>query len=780
MNVQTIKEIRSLGPFWIAAFLLPIVPMLFYFAGDGHIAGQIWGLMGYAAGCALLACSSFSSEWNHQTMDLLLAQPMSRRKIWRRKMLILLPALLTLAPIISFGVLASDGEVTRFFGNIFGLFWLVFPVVWALCVGPCMSLTMGNGLAAVVSTLGLPIGWFAIIALILPGGTDLGEATPNYMFCILGLPLLVMALVFYRLGKTHFLNLQTSGIRSIAIRLPDWLPWIGHSGATAESRPHIKGSAWGNILAKEFRLHEVSFIIAGFMILASGLLMAYQPIYIRTVPEPRDNQLIQNLVVVVVFICGLIIPITVGATTVAEERQMGVLDWHLTLPPSHRKQWLLKIVVAYAHCLVLGIVIPLAISLFSMALLLPAGTFDAALQSLLTPLRTVPFTPQVALLFTLPIFAMIGTSLLLSTVAMFASSLARTSMRAVVLTMVTTIGIGFVCGISNWNRINENLLNEAYTFSASIGLHYFWFGALCAALMLLLILALNYLNYRRLESPIRPSIQIAIVSVAAAILIGFPFFVALSLQLDSHRLETGLSPRAYLAFQNNENPELVLNEVSAALDRPGAPGDNAAHGAINVLYNNNYRDLPEARAIFHRAFTNSDVNVRTASAWLLSECLNSEPTNSSDYRQIIAEFEKALKDPAPAVRYTAARSLARQNRDLSQTIAELAAQVSDVNGSWNHRRWVVDSLGDLGPKSKPAVPVLIQTLDATTDPMLKYKLYKSVTNALGKIDPGALEQVKPVDIPGPSTPELKPANSNAVDKAVQEKFLKRYGLSEKP
>lgn len=769
MNVQTIKEIRSLGPFWMAAFLLPVIPLLFYFAGDGHIAGRVWGLVGYATGCALLACSSFSSEWNHQTMDLLLAQPMSRRQIWRRKMIILLLALLTLVPIISFGILVASDEMTNFFANIFGLFWLVFPVIWALSAGPYLSLTMGNGLAAVVSTLGLPVAWFAAISLILPGGTDLGEAVPNYMFCILGLPLLVMSLVFYRMGKTRFLNLQTSGFSSMAIRLPEWLPWIGHGHAAAEAQPRIDGGAWGKILTKEFRLHEVSYMIAGFMILASGLLIAYQPIYIRTMPEPRNNELIQNLIVVVVFICGLIIPITVGATTVAEERQMGVLDWHLTLPPSHCKQWLLKTMIAYAHCLVLGIVIPLAITLLSMALLSPAGTLNATLESMLSTSRTAPFPTRVVMMFTLPIFTIMGASLLLSTVAMFASSLARTSMRAVVLTMATTIGVGIVCGVSNWSRFNEELFNGAYTFSASIGIHYVWFAAAIAVLMLGLILALNYLNYRRLESPLRPAIQIVIVSVAAAILIGVPFFVVLSMQLDSQRLETCLSPRAYLAYHNNENPELVLKEVSAALDRPGAPGDNSAHGAINVLYNNNYRDLPEARAIIHRAFTNSDVNVRSASAWLLSEYLNSEPTNSSEYRQIIGEFEKALKDPAPGVRYTAARSLARQNRDLGQTVAELAAQVADAKGSWNHRRWVVDTLGELGAKSKPAVPVLIQTLESTTDPMLKYKLYKSVTNALGKIDPSALEQVKPVSIP-----ESKPDPNPPVE------MIKRYGLSEKP
>jgi hypothetical protein len=747
MNVQTKKEIRSLGPFWIAAFLLPIVPLLFYFAGDQHVGGQIWGLTGYVVGCALLACSSFSSEWNHQTMDLLLAQPMARRQIWRRKMGVLLPALLTLVPIIALGILASGGEVAKFFGNIFGLFWLVFPVVWALSAGPYFSLTMGNGLAAVVSTLGLPIGWFAIIALILPGGTDLGEATPNYMFCILGLPLLVMALAFYQMGRAHFLNLQTSGIRSIAIRLPDWLPWIGHSGAAAESRPHIKGSAWGKILAKEFRLHEVSFIIAGFMILISALLIAYHPIYVRTVPEPRDNQLIQNLVIVVVFICGLIIPITVGATTVAEERQMGVLDWHLTLPPSHRKQWLLKIVIAYAHCIVLGIVLPVVIGVGAVALLSPEGTVHSAMESLLKAARTAPVTPRIVMMFTLPIFAISGASLLMSTVAMFASSLARTSMRAVVLTMVTIIGIGVVCMMSNWHNFNEELFNQAYIGFASVGVHYVWFAAMIAVLMLGLILWMNYLNYRRLEPPIRPTIQIVIVSVAAAILIGIPFFVSLSMQFDSQRMEMGLSPRAYLAYRHNENPELVLKEVSAALDRP-----TNAHRAVSALYG--YRDYPEAQAIMHRALTNSDPNVRISGMFLLADRLNNEPKDSEEYRQTLVEFEKMLKDPHPYVQFIVARNLASKGLDVEQCIAVFTNQVVDVKSSRNQRRSVVDALGSIGPKAKSAIPSLIRAYDMTTEFVEQNKMYNSVTNALSRIDPSALNQLKPV-----AEPETNAASS---------------------
>ena len=745
MNVQTIKEIRSLGPFWIAAFLLPVVP-LFWLAAAPH-AAAVWSIIGYVLGCVLLACASFSTEWNYQTMDLLLAQPVSRRQIWRNKMSMLRLALLTLLPVSAFALMNSGGALGTLGEGIFAFFWILFPIAWALSAGPFMSLIMGNGIAAVVSTLGAPLMWIVTVLLLMPKDVGAGASEPNAVFCIFGLPLLLMAIAIHRMGKNQFLNLQTCGFPSAAIRMPAWVPWIGRSGAAATAQPHTQGSAWGRILAKEFRLHDVSYIIAGFMILAVGLLLAYQPIYTRTVSEPRDDQLILNLIMVVVFICGLIIPFTVGAGIVAEERQMGVLDWHLTLPPSHRKQWLIKTAVAYAHCIVLGLVLPVVLGLASLALLSPVHPFQPGMERMGMQ-RMFTFE------FLLVVLSVSGSSLLLCTLAMFASSLARTSMRALVLTLATLILMGLVIGISNLIDFRDLLLDQALLLSIVIGSHYILFAAFCLALLLGVILVLNYLNYRRLEPPLGARVQIAIVSVIGALMVGIPFFLVKAYELDSRRLSTGLSPRAYLAFQRNEHPEMVLKEISAVLDRPAANSNESAQEAIYTLYSNNYRDLPEVRPILRKALTNSDPNVRIAAISLLSDrwIKNNEATNSPESLQTLADLEMMLKDPNPYVQFIVARSLASKGLDLEQAIAVFVKQAVDVKSSWDHRRSVINALGDLGPKAKSAVPALIQAFDMTADGVEKNKMYRSVSEALTKIDPSALSQLKPV-----ATPETKPA-----------------------
>jgi ABC-type transport system involved in multi-copper enzyme maturation permease subunit len=733
MNVQTIKEIRSLGPFWLAAILLPMLPLLFYCAGVPH-SGEFAGFMAMLS-CALLACASFSTEWNTQTMDLMLAQPVSRRQIWRGKMRVLFLALLTLVPAIFASLLGPEGESPMFIKYpLFALGVLVVPIVWAMGVGPYASLILGNGIAAFVFTLFTPGIWIGGVSLLLPGHLDLGETAPNFYLCLFILPLLLMGAVGYRMGKTRFLNLQTSGFVNTTIRLPEWFPWIGHSHATATTPTRLSGGAWRKLLAKEFRLHEVSYIIAGFMILASGLLLAYQPIYNYTVPEPRDHEIILNLIIVVVFVCGLIIPFTVGATTVAEERQMGVLDWHLTLPPSHRKQWFIKMTAAYAHCIVLGIVVPFVVGMGARFLLSPAGTFAAEMNAVTS---SSEFTRQVHQLL-LMAFSVAGSSLLLCTLAMVASSLARTSMRALVLTMEMTILTGVLVAIGS--DLKDTLADQSFSLSVSLGLHYVLFAALCLVLLLSVIFGFNYLNYRRLEPPLGTAIQVVIVSVVAAFIIGIPFLIAKAMEFESQRQRTGLSLRAYTAWRAGDQPELVLKEINAALDQP-----KTVQKGVYALFSNNYRDLPEAQAIAHRTLTNADPNVRILGINALSfRLMNNGDTNSAEYRQIVTDFEKILRDPHPYVRFIVARSLASKGLDLEQCIAEFTRQVCDLKISTHTRHQMVDALKDLGPKAKSAVPALIQAFNMTPDGVEKNKMFRSVSEALTKIDPTALSQLKPV------------------------------------
>ena len=70
-----------------------------------------------------------------------------------------------------------------------------------------------------------------------------------------------------------------------------------------------------------------------------------------------------------VVLLGLGIPIIAGIVSTAEERGLGLLDWHLTLPVSARRQWFVKVLVALAVNVVLGILLPGVLALASGGLL---------------------------------------------------------------------------------------------------------------------------------------------------------------------------------------------------------------------------------------------------------------------------------------------------------------------------------------------------------------------------------------------------------------------------
>jgi hypothetical protein len=92
------KEIRLVLPAWIAAMVLAIFPVWLVWPGE-HSLYSIWQRPGIAVfapfglGALLLGLASFAQELNFGTFSMLLAQPVSRRHLWRTKTTVLATAL---------------------------------------------------------------------------------------------------------------------------------------------------------------------------------------------------------------------------------------------------------------------------------------------------------------------------------------------------------------------------------------------------------------------------------------------------------------------------------------------------------------------------------------------------------------------------------------------------------------------------------------------------------------------------------------------------------------
>jgi hypothetical protein len=120
-------------------------------------------------------------------------------------------------------------------------------------------------------------------------------------------------------------------------------------------------------------------------------------------------------------------PLVIGGCAIAEERKFGVRAWHLTLPTSYRTQWLAKLAVVFTITALLGMAVP-----FAWCCLCPS------LCPSLSPLGKPSFDSIVPL---------IATPLLVTAVALYASSFARDTLRAILGALGICAGFGLAVDI---------------------------------------------------------------------------------------------------------------------------------------------------------------------------------------------------------------------------------------------------------------------------------------------------------------------------------------------
>lgn len=105
------------------------------------------------------------------------------------------------------------------------------------------------------------------------------------------------------------------------------------------------------LLLKELRLQRSCLFFVLAVVVMWGVLLL--------LPQKGDmasvDRLLEYIVVGVSLL--LIAPLFVGATLVAEERQMGTWDWQLSLPAPRLLQWVIKIAVGSAIVLLLAFVL---------------------------------------------------------------------------------------------------------------------------------------------------------------------------------------------------------------------------------------------------------------------------------------------------------------------------------------------------------------------------------------------------------------------------------------
>ncbi|HWH71807.1 MAG TPA: hypothetical protein VNT26_20765 [Candidatus Sulfotelmatobacter sp.] len=379
MTARLFKETRDLLPLFVGTVLFIALPYAIW----GRQVG-IFGCLACAVGCGIMAGSAFGGEFQHRTLSLLLAQPVPRRVVWREKMGVLGTAIAASLGVL-WACLVMSG-LAPFEPAFLGMLGLIGGC--AFCGAPYWTLLLRNGMAGMVFAVAVP-GMLVTVVALVSGWISYHDTVQEHsamvaLFCY-------CPLVYWR-GFARFTHLQVVDGTTRELSLPAGL----EPALLRPLRAAFGGFSgpWANLIKKEFRLQQVSFLMAGLFCLIVGVGEVAGACLHRRYPD-----MAAGILALTTMFYGTLLPLLAGAMAVAEERGWGIAEWHLTLPPSARQQWWAKMLVILPTSVSLGVVLPAALILAHQALVgepgarlvLPPAQFMVLLvlgQLLVTSLAT--------------------------------------------------------------------------------------------------------------------------------------------------------------------------------------------------------------------------------------------------------------------------------------------------------------------------------------------------------------------------------------------------------
>jgi len=438
---RLLKELRGHLPGFLVAV---VVPGFLGVAHDREMLG--WQLVPFSLGSLLMGATAFGSEFEHRTMAGLLCQPISRARIYGEKLLILSALLAFAAANLRFGLALLPpvyGDSTTEQVAMVALF-----AVAVFAAAPLFSQLTRSTLAGLIFTVAAPmLLWLLIASLCNLGQRLLGPNEPlpdHWVEWVFKVCFPLYVLLCAGLSWRTFQRLEardtgaapaTSGLHPLS-RPVEWL-----------LASLIGGSATSHLVRKELRLHVIPWLVAGIQV---GLWL----LWLAARSWATDEETRQALASVEgpFFFGGILGALTLlgtGAAAVAEERQLGTLEWQVTQPVSVRRQWRLKCAVTLLLGLLLGVALPLTL------LRVGLGT-----EQFGKPFAEAPLIGYVVSA------AGIGALLVIS---LFASSFARSTVKAVAAAV--SIGSGLVALLFALGWMAGQLVNRGYLIAQEVAVN---------------------------------------------------------------------------------------------------------------------------------------------------------------------------------------------------------------------------------------------------------------------------------------------------------------------
>ncbi|MBN8246390.1 MAG: ABC transporter permease subunit [Verrucomicrobia bacterium] len=315
-----------------------------------------WAMGIGLSGALVSGALTFGEEFEQRTLAGLLSQPRSRSALYRQKLLPLAGILVWIATNLSLGLVASGpsdpGDFAEVLVGVWGMVLLVF------CTAPLYTLLTRSTLAGAIFVVAAPLVLWSLVALAASALERWGGLAGVHQ---------VLEQAFFWMAPAYAVVGAWLGWRCFAqLEVPD--ARAGHGVSHPLSLPVdrlLSGAlprwSWVPLVRKEMRLHVVPWLVAGIFCALWILWMVIRALWPDDGPSDDGASALPSAFGILAVIMGLMSLIVSGAACVAEERQLGTLDWQLTQPMSLSRQWWIKLGVALGLFVVLGVALPLAL-----------------------------------------------------------------------------------------------------------------------------------------------------------------------------------------------------------------------------------------------------------------------------------------------------------------------------------------------------------------------------------------------------------------------------------
>jgi ABC-type transport system involved in multi-copper enzyme maturation permease subunit len=345
------KEIRLLLPGWavslvlaLSIWLVPADPHSIPVFTVSEASFTLLLFLFYPITLVMTALSSFGSEISSGTFHFLLAQPVTRSRIWWTKTGLLAAAVLSawLAWCLSCSLhqpIRTDPHYWRDLWLLTGLFAI------AVYSGGLWTVLLFRQVAVAFWLANLtPVALFVTAFNLLPGDVS-DETVTEVLAMVFG----VYGVVGFWFARRLFMRAQDTQWTGGTLALPEIRELVRFKIASGARR---KWQPWMALLVKELRLHESQFIIAGVLVL----------LHLGVIATRHFGYFSINSLMAVLLECywwlWLVMPLLVGCAAVAEERKLGTHEGQLCLPVKRRTQFAVKLWVVLALAILFGAVMP--------------------------------------------------------------------------------------------------------------------------------------------------------------------------------------------------------------------------------------------------------------------------------------------------------------------------------------------------------------------------------------------------------------------------------------